>query len=78
MDRSEVEQKVISIVREQKKLPETIDPNAPLTDAGIDSLDALSILFALEETFRISIPDDKARAIKTLNDMVNTIQELVA
>lgn len=78
MDRAEVAEKVISIVRKQKTLPENVDPKAPLTDAGIDSLDALSILFALEEEFRIAIPDDKARGIKTLDDMVTTIEELVA
>lgn len=78
MQRDEVEQKVIAVVRKQKQIPDEIDRNAPLAAAGIDSLDALSILFALEEEFKISIPDDKARAIKTLDDMVTTIEELVA
>ena len=35
-----------------------------------------AILFAIEETFHISVPDDKARAIKTLGDMVNIVEEL--
>ena len=78
MERAAVAEKVLSIVRKQKTLPETIDAGAPLNEAGIDSLDALTILFALEEEFKVTIPDDKARAIKTLDDMVATIVELVA
>ena len=78
MNRDDIQQKLIEIVRKEKDLPdEKLALDTPLADAGIDSLDALTILFAIEETFHISIPDDKARAIKTLGDMVNVVQELV-
>ena len=76
--RSELEQKVLEIVRSQKELPEGADANATLRDVGIDSLDALNILFALEEHFKIAIPDDKARSIQTLGDMVTVIEELTS
>jgi len=49
-----------------------------LADAGIDSLDSLTILFAIEEQFRISIPDDRARAMKTFGDLVDIVQDLLA
>jgi acyl carrier protein len=76
MSRSEIETKVLEIVREQKgAIPEGFTVETPLTEAGIDSLDALSILFAIEEHFAVSIPDDRARAIRSLNDMVNAIEE---
>jgi acyl carrier protein len=78
MDRKEVEQQIIAIVGEQKRLDGPLDPSTPLAEAGIDSLDALNILFALEEHFQVSIPDDRARSIRTLGDMVSTIEELVA
>jgi acyl carrier protein len=78
MNRDEIQQKLIEIVRNEKDLPDDkLALDTPLADAGIDSLDALTILFAIEETFHISIPDDKARAIKTLGDMVTVVQELV-
>ena len=54
-----------------------LQPETPLADAGIDSLDSLTILFAIEENFHISIPDDRARAIKTFGDMIDVVQELV-
>ena len=79
MTRDEITQKLIDIVREEKDLPDDkLNLDTPLADAGIDSLDALTILFAIEEQFHISIPDDKARAIKTFGDMVNVVQELVS
>jgi len=79
MTREEIENRVISIIHEQKTIPEnTLGRTTPLSEAGIDSLDALNILFALEETFQIAIADDRARQIRTLDDMVNTISELLA
>jgi len=77
MERAEIEQALIEIVRNEKKLPDdTLAPDTALADAGIDSLDALSILFAIEERFRISIPDDRARAMKTFGDMIAIVEEL--
>jgi len=77
MKRDEIQQKLMEIVRKEKSLPDDkLALDTPLADAGIDSLDALTILFAIEETFHISIPDDKARAMKTLGDMVTIVEEL--
>jgi len=78
MTRAEIERKLLDIVKSEKDIPDDkLSPDTPLADAGIDSLDALSILFAIEEQFHISIPDDKARAIKTFGDMVTTVEELL-
>ena len=50
MTRSEIERRLIEIVRKEKDIPEEqLRSDAPLAEAGIDSLDALSILFAIEE-----------------------------
>ena len=78
MQRSELEEVVLGIIRQEKNLPEDVDRGATLRDVGIDSLDALSILFALEEHFKIAIPDEKARSIVTLTDMVNVIDDLTS
>lgn len=76
--REEIQQKLIVIVREEKDVAEDLlKPETALAEAGIDSLDALSILFAIEEQFHISIPDDRARAMKTFGDMIDIVQELV-
>jgi acyl carrier protein len=78
MTRDEIVTTLLDIVRSEKDIPEeklTLD--TPLADAGIDSLDSLTILFAIEERFHISIPDDKARAIKTFSDMVDAVESLL-
>jgi acyl carrier protein len=78
MTRDQIQQKLIDIVRQEKDLPDDkLSPEMVLAEAGIDSLDALTILFAIEEQFHISIPDDKARAIHTFGDMVDIVQQLV-
>ena len=78
MTRDEIAQKLTEIVRQEKQLPDDkLALDAPLADAGIDSLDSLTILFAIEEDFHISIPDDAARSIKTFGDMIDVVQQLL-
>jgi acyl carrier protein len=74
MTRAEIERQLIEIVRQEKQIPdERLTPETTLADAGIDSLDSLSILFAIEEKFGITIPDDKARAMKTFGDITEAV-----
>ena len=78
MTRDEITEKLIEIVRHEKSLPDDkLALDTPLADAGIDSLDSLSILFAIEETFHISIPDESARGIKTVGDMIAVVEGLL-
>jgi acyl carrier protein len=78
MTRAEIEEKLVAIVRKEKDVPDDkLSLETPLADAGIDSLDALTILFAIEEEFHISIPDDRARSMKTFGDMVDSIEMLL-
>ena len=79
MTRDEIAQQLVAIVRQEKEIPEELlTPETALADAGIDSLDSLTILFAIEEQFRISIPDDRARAMKTFGDMIDIVENLTA
>ena len=73
--RAEIEQQLIAIVRQEKSgIPaELLKPETELGAAGIDSLDSLTILFAIEEHFHVSIPDTAARAIKTFGDMIDAV-----
>ena len=74
--RAEIEEQLIRIVQQEKTVAEELlKPETSLADAGIDSLDSLTILFAIEEHFTISIPDDEARAVKTFNDLIDIIEK---
>ncbi len=78
MTRAEIAQTLIEIVRKEKNVSEDLlKEETPLADAGIDSLDSLTILFAIEEQFKISIPDEQARAVKTFGDLVDVVAQLV-
>jgi acyl carrier protein len=75
--RGEIEAKLIAIIQQEKTIAdELLKPDTNLADAGIDSLDSLTILFAIEEEFGISIPDDRARAMETFGDMIAIVEEL--
>jgi acyl carrier protein len=78
MTRVEIAQQLVDIVRKEKQVPEDkLTDTTPLAEAGIDSLDSLTILFAIEEHFHVSIPDDKARGIQTFGDMIDVVEELL-
>ncbi|MBS1875732.1 MAG: acyl carrier protein [Acidobacteria bacterium] len=70
--------KVISTMAATQHISEdkiTID--STFQELGIDSLDGINILFALESAFDISIPDDKAKEIRSVREMVDGVRMLV-
>ena len=74
-----VAEKVIATLASVKRIPaEKISLDTNLQEMGIDSLDVFSLLFELENAFKISIPDDDVRSIKTVNDIVEGIKKLLA
>lgn len=74
-----VAEKVIATLASVKRIPaENIQLDTNLQEMGIDSLDVFTLLFELENAFKISIPDDEVRSIKTVNDVVEGIKKLLA
>jgi acyl carrier protein len=74
-----VAEKVIATLASVKRIPaESITLETNLQEMGIDSLDVFSLLFELENAFKISIPDDDVRSIKTVNDIVEGVKKLLA
>jgi acyl carrier protein len=71
--------KVVAAVAGIKEIPEeSVSPEQSLEELGFDSLDTLNLLFELEETFKISIPDEEARQVRKLSDVVAGIRKLTA
>jgi acyl carrier protein len=74
-----VTEKVIATLASVKRIPaDKITVNTNLQELGIDSLDVFTLLFELENAFKISIPDDDVRSIRTVNDIVEGIKKLIA
>ena len=69
---------VLAILASVKRIPrEQIALDSRLQDLGIDSLDTIVLLCELEEKFQISIPDEQARSIRNVRDIVEGIRRLV-
>ena len=74
-----VAEKVISTLASVKRIPaDTIKLDTNLQDLGIDSLDVFTLLFELENAFKISIPDDDVRSLRPVNDVVDGIKKILA
>ncbi|HUK30720.1 MAG TPA: acyl carrier protein [Candidatus Acidoferrum sp.] len=72
-----IEEKVISTLASVKHIPpEKITIDSSLAELGFDSLDTISLLFELENTFQISVPDDRARSIRTVREIVEGVRAL--
>ena len=71
--------KVISILASVKHIPrERISLEGSLEDLGFDSLDKVTLLFELEKQFQLSIPDEEARSMRSVSNIVEGIASLVA
>ncbi|MGH9395245.1 MAG: phosphopantetheine-binding protein [Terriglobia bacterium] len=72
------EEKVIEIItREQHLAPGAVKPDSTFAELGIDSLDGVNILFALEEEFKIDIPDNVAQNMKSVQQVVDSLTRVL-
>ncbi|HUE01965.1 MAG TPA: phosphopantetheine-binding protein [Bryobacteraceae bacterium] len=75
----ELIERVRKTIATSKRLPEdrvTID--SAFEELGIDSMDAVEILFALENEFDISIPDEEVKTVRNVRQMVEGVERLLA
>jgi acyl carrier protein len=66
------------IVKTQHLVPESVTIDSSFEQLKIDSLDGINILFALESEFDVDIPDDAARQIRSVREMAEGIEKLLA
>jgi acyl carrier protein len=43
-------------------------------DLGADSIDAVELIMKLEDSFNVSVSDEQAQSIKTVNDIVKLLE----
>ena len=70
-----VEERVRKIIVEQLEVsPDKVKPEASFADdLKADSLAVVELVLALEETFKLEIPDEDTEKIKTVGDVINYI-----
>ena len=72
---AEIEARVKAIIVDKLGVDESeVTPTASFTnDLGADSLDTVELIMELEKEFGMSIPDDQAEKISTVQDAVDYI-----
>ena len=74
---SDIEGKVIRMICEQLDVPEedVVPKAAFVDDLGADSLDQVELIMAMEEEFDISIPDEDAENLATVQNAIDYIKK---
>jgi acyl carrier protein len=76
MEAQAIEQKVREIIVSQLEVPaeNVVAAASFVEDLKADSLAVVELVLALEEQFKIEIPDEDTEQIKTVGDAVNYIK----
>ena len=71
--------RVIAGIAAIKKIPmESITADSTFEQLAMDSLDAMNLLFVLEEELGVSIPDEAAHSIRDVRSAVAGVERILA
>jgi acyl carrier protein len=70
------EQVLSALVKVKPSTANGITVESTLESLGLDSLDTISLLFELESQLGVSIPDEDARSVRTVGDIIEHIRRL--
>ncbi len=75
MEQAEIAEKIKAIIVDKLGVEASeITPEASFTnDLGADSLDTVELIMEVEKEFGVSIPEDQADKIQTVQDVINFI-----
>jgi acyl carrier protein len=75
----ELASRVIAVIARMQKIPvDSVSLDKTFEELNIDSLDGINIMFEVENEFGIEIPDEEARQIRSVRQMTEGIEKLVA
>ena len=79
MSYEELTARVRTVIAATQHVPqEKITADSTFQELGIDSLDGINILFAVESEFNINIPDEAAQNLRSVRDVIDGIAKLLA
>jgi len=71
--------RVRKVIATSKRIPEErVTVDSAFEELGIDSMDAVEILFALENEFDINIPDEEVKTVRNVRQMAEGVERLIA
>jgi len=69
---------VINTVAKQKMLDMAeISPSSTLEELAVSSLDAITIVYEIEELFDVEVPNEKLEDLRTIQDIIDGIKALI-
>jgi len=69
---------VIMAISKQKGLDSSgIDLNSSLPELGVNSLDAISIVYDIEDRFDIEVPNEMLAELASVRDIVDKLSTLI-
>jgi acyl carrier protein len=70
--------RVIATIAKSREIPaDTVHVESTFEELGLDSLDSFEVLYALEQEFDVMIPDEAARGLRTVGDIVDRLGQLL-
>ena len=72
LSKEEIKEKVLDVLESTTKIEKKhIELDSKLVDdLGLDSFDAINLVFDIENAFEIEVPDSDVQLLKSVNDIV--------
>lgn len=71
--------RVIGVIATTQRLPPaSVTPDSTFEELKIDSLDGINVVFALEDAFKIEIPDEGVRNMRSVRQAIEGVQQLLS
>jgi len=76
LPRGVIETRILSVVKAFEKVDASkVSNNVAFTDLGLDSLDSVELVMAIEEEFAIQIKDEEAEKLETTADAIAYLEK---
>ena len=77
---STIDQSVLGIISREARLDAgLIEMSSTMKGLGVDSLDVVQVIFALEDEFKIDFPDQNSGFAKgTIKDLIAAVQQAIS
>ena len=66
-----------SIARQKMLAVEDISLDSSLEELGISSLDAISLVFDIEDQYGVEVPNEELKKLQTVGDIVEGVNQLL-
>ena len=75
----DVTARVLKVVAANQRIPaDAVTLDSTFEELKMDSLDGVNLVFAVEEEFDISIPDDAAKSLRNVREVVDGVTALLS